>query len=265
MQPDIVSLLFSNLPSWLGFGQVREGTIRGYAAPAGTIWSKGALHITVEPNGLSARARETEVQRLPKWCPELHMNANRTFCLGLSVVEIRDSLTAEQWWADLETHLRLTSVALKTRVWPQHSALDHDVAGRYQSAARKLAKQLHLDEEYARAQLGEASWISDLKGTLVTSSGAPRDAQQLCPCGCTKRNGKPNSFKHCPRHRKVVRLIMLERARRLELQNFWAEAWLAGARCCGKMRDCPLAAGAPESPPDHMISATRNAAFRYLV
>lgn len=256
---DMLDLLFETIPSWLSFPVKREGAISGYAAPDGTIWKSGPIHLKVQPKGKTAGVRESIADRLPDWCPELHLYMDGSFCLGLNALSIIDEATAQQWWADLEVHLHLLSVALKTRVWPQHSGLDHDDAGAYQFAARRLAEKLGLQEEYARAQIGDESWISDLELTLVAPDGSRRDIHVPCPCGCTTNSAKPYSFKRCPRRRKITALILLERARRLALANFWASVQRQGARCCGRMRDCPLATGAISAPPAGLLAQTRRA------
>lgn len=256
---NIIDLLFETIPPWLNFPQLKEHAIWGYAAPEGTYWKKGPLHLTIQAEGQCASVRETKIDRLPKWCPELHLNSDRTFCLGLQHLMVSDSASAKQWWADLEVHLRLLSVALKTRVWPQHSALDHGIAGMYQFKARRLADKLNLKELYARTQFGETSWISDLGLELISAKGDICNVRQPCPCGCTTAKGVPNSFKRCSRRHKITSLILLERARRLELADFWATSFERGSSCCGMMRDCPLAAGSPCAPSSNLLVDTRKA------
>src|SRR5687767_6169837 len=117
--------LGNNLPAWLLFPVVCEDSIAGFATLPGTRWARKALDVTVYPSRDTASIRETRPDQLPRWCPELHLNNDRTFCLGLHPMPITDEDSARQWWADVEIHLRLLSVALGTGVWPQHSALDH--------------------------------------------------------------------------------------------------------------------------------------------
>ena len=138
----ILPALASTLPAWLLFPVVGEDFIAGFAAIAGTQWARKSLDITIMAGRGTATIRETRPDRLPRWCPELHLNNDRTFCLGLHPQPVTDEETARQWWADVEIHLRLLSVALGTGVWPQHSALDHGEAGALQWSARRLADRV---------------------------------------------------------------------------------------------------------------------------
>lgn len=255
----ILGLLAATSPNWLAFPAVRPRTITGFALPSETIWSKGVLDVTIWPRGDSAAICETLPRRLPTWCPELHLNADRSFCLGLQPVPIDRIDAARQWWADVEIHLRLLSVALKTRVWPLHSQVDHGHAGKYHQAARQLAKTMDLEEDYARAAVGEPSWISDTALDLIGSNGAQIGVNRPCPCGCATGDGTASARKACPRRKNVARLILLERARRLALADFWHDAVRAGAACCGRLRDCPLAQANPSPPNPLLMAATRRA------
>ncbi len=257
---DVIAWLSQALPPWLAFPQIREKFIRGYAAPRGTIWRDGVLDVTIKRVGSSASIEETRAHRLPSWCPELHLYSDRTFCLGLERLTISSLSEAQQWWADVEVHLRLLSVALKTRVWPQHSALDHGDAGKLQRATRVVARRLGLEEELARAQAGEPSWIRDEKFELVSPEGACAAPERICPCGCQRRDDRPYTLRRCPRRREVIYLVLLERARHLELQRFWHAA--AGQTCCGKVRGCPLVGPTPQPPDVELLNRTWRALQR---
>lgn len=139
--------------------------------------------------------------------------------------------------------MKLLSVALATGSWPRHSELDHGDARELHQAARRLSKSLGLEEEYARAEAGEASWISDIDGFIVDDFGRRPKSVNPCPCGCRQADGQPFSLQRCPRRRQVAQLVLLERGRRLELQRFWEEARRRGQGCCGKIRSCPLRSG----------------------
>lgn len=255
-----IARLADTLPTWLAFPKVEPGAITGFAAPRGSAWQQGMLDITILPRGAGAIVRETQPARLPGWCPELHLNADRSFCLGLDQLALVSPAAAAQWWADLEVHLRLLAVALTTRVWPQHSALDHGDAGALQREAMALAQNLRLEEAYACARAGEPSWISDLEFDLVGADGVRGNGAAPCPCGCARRDGQPYARRVCPRRHKVARLILLERARRLALADFWKMA--RAARCCGAIRDCPLTTGMLGEPDPELLARTRRALRR---
>ena len=228
------------MPSWFVFPNRRAQHLCGFAGHTETIWRRAMLSLTIFARGNSAAVRETEPLRLPDWCPELHLNADRTFCLGLGSLPIADETHARQWWADLEVHLKLLSTAVRTRVWPLHSGLAHGDAGGFQSKAQLLSEILGLREDYDCALAGEPKWIADLEMTAVSRMGHRLPSSRACPCGCQRRTGAAFSWTRCPRRRKVDRLILLERARRLALAEFWQVCRNHGRTCCQRMRDCPL-------------------------
>ena len=249
MRDDVpaLGLLWRTLPSWFVFPSRESGNIRGFAGLKHGVSRRGMLTLTIAARGRSASVKETDPLRLPDWCPELHLNGDRTFCLGLDKLPITDEAHAHQWWADLAVHLDLMSVAIKTRVWPLHSGLSHGDAGQYQREARLLAERLDLSEDYARALAGDESWLADLDMNLLGSNGKRRPSAHRCPCGCRRKSGSGFSWSNCPRRTKVDRLILLEHARRLALAEFWQSCRMLGRKCCGRMRDCPLATGSCES------------------
>lgn len=233
-----VALLAASPPRWLLFPKLSGGRLLGFASPTGTIWSKGPLDLAITRSGEGAVVKEIRPDRLPAWCPELHLNADATFCLALEKIAIRSPVDAAQWWADLEVHLRLLSVALRTRVWPSHSALDHGEAGAFHRRALRLAERLGLADEYAAAQAGDPSWIRDQGCELIGADGAILAADGRCPCGVSAFH----RLSSCSRRHGVRLLVLLERARRLSLAGFWTVVRGHGRTCCGRMRDCPLAA-----------------------
>lgn len=258
----ILPALGSSLPAWLLFPVIGADSIAGFAAPPGTRWARKALDVTIYPNRDTASIRETRPDQLPQWCPELHLNNDRTFCLGLHPQPVTDEETARQWWADVEIHLKLLSVALGTGVWPQHSALDHGKAGALQWSARRLADRLGLAEDFARARAEQNSWIGDFLFERVGRDGALGDASCPCPMRCAGNRKRVFSMRRCPRRRKMTRLILLERARRISLQAFWDAVGETGQQCCGRMRDCPLARDAATSHDAELLAATYRALRR---
>lgn len=242
-EPSTLDLLWETVPGWLVFLNRRTQQLCGFAGHPETIWRRAMLSLTIFARGKSAAVRETESVRLPDWCPELHLNADRTFCLGLESLPITDEAHARQWWADLEVHLKLLSTAVRTRVWPLHSGLAHGDAGRLQSEAQLLSECLSLREDYDCALAGEPNWIADLDMSRVSNNGRRLPSARACPCGCKRKNGVAFSWSRCPTRRKVDRLILLERARRLALAEFWQACRDHGKTCCHRMRDCPLANG----------------------
>lgn len=253
----IITALAATLPPWLIFPKVEARAITGLAMPKDSHWARKGLQVEILPSVRSAKIRERAPEQLPRWCPELHLNTDRSFCLALAPWPVRTHDDARQWWADAEVHLRLLGIALATHAWPSHSALDHGDAGALHQAARRLAKTLDLEEEYARAEAREPSWIADEARTIVDDDGRRRHLDSSCPCGCRQTSGAPYPLGRCPRRRQITRLILLERGRRLELDAFWYAAKCAGQGCCGKVRGCPLATGDIEAPDPQRLARTR--------
>lgn len=258
-----LNFLAADLPRWITFPSIRGDRILGFATPIGTVWERRPLDVTIFTKGEVALARETRRgDRLPAWCPERHLNADGSFCLGLDHLVISSSALARQWWADLEVHLRLQSVAERTMVWPGHSALDHGDAGRFHSAARRLAFRLGLSEDYERALAGDESWITDINMELVGPDGELRNCQAPCPCGCVDSQQKPRTRRRCRQRSEISKLILLERARRLALSDFWEKVRATRTHCCGSMRDCPLAGSQPGEGEHGSLNRTRRALQR---
>ena len=251
-EPSALDLLWKTVPGWFVFPNRRPEQLCGFAGHPETIWRRAMLSLQIFAHGNSAAVRESEPLRLPDWCPELHLNADRTFCLGLDSIAIVDESHARQWWADLEVHLKLLSTAVRTRVWPLHSGLAHGDAGRFQSEAQLISDLVGLREDYDCALAGEPNWIADLEMTAVSRMGHRLPSARACPCGCRRKTGAAFSWTRCPRRRKVDRLILLERARRFALAEFWQICRDRGGACCRRIRDCPLLSQA-EAPFDEWL------------
>lgn len=236
----VLARLHHVVPAWFAFPKPGDADIKGFATVPGTRWSRQALDLTITPRGRGAAARETAPFQLPIWCPELHLNNDRSFCQGIDRLAVVDTMTAEQWWADLEIHLRLLSVALATGVWPLHSGLDHDEAGHHQRAARRIADELGILEEYERILIGEPSWLDDHDAMFVDARGHFTYRGVRCPCGCSERAGRFIAARNCSRRIRIASLIRHERARKSAIAAFWVTAKESGQSCCGMMRDCPL-------------------------
>lgn len=261
----VIGLLSETVPAWLAF-PLRSGTmLQGYVVLPGSIWQRRTLDVTITGRGSAAAITETSSLRLPTWCPELHLYADRSFCLGYDKLPVRTIDEARQWWADVEIHLRLLSTAVRTRVWPSHSSLDHGDAGKFHRAARQLSRKLGLEDVYELAHAGESSWIADPDFIFVDRDGRPQDIRAPCPCGCRRRDGTAFERRRCPRQRDLAKLVLLDRARRLSLAEFWSNAREGGATCCGMLRDCPLAAPPNELNDPKLLAKTLEALKRTLI
>src|SRR4051794_34675359 len=116
-EPSALDRIWRTVPGWFVFPSRRPQELLGFTAHGETVWRRAMLSLTIFARGKSAAVRETETLRLPDWCPELHLNADGSLCLGLDQLPVADEPHARQWWADLEVHLKLLSTAVRTRVW----------------------------------------------------------------------------------------------------------------------------------------------------
>lgn len=181
--------------------------------------------------------------QLPAFCPELHINQDATFCLGLPAPTVRDVLDAEQWWGQLSQFLRCQTVAGMTGIWPPAHALDHGDAGQHHRLAEELATEAGFEEEYHAARLGEPNWITDPKLRLFGKKGAVINGRSPCPRGCQRKaRGRlvPILRVDCDKRAQITGLAFHEKQRRIKLEKFWSALRAKGAKCCGAMPNCPL-------------------------
>ncbi|WP_366512437.1 E2 domain-associated cysteine-rich protein [Hyphomicrobium sp.] len=221
--------------------------------------SAPSYSIVMEAAGPMVPAREEVPVRLPAFCPERHINADGSFCLGWEKVDplaVNDESDAWSWWARLIKFLRLQERAARRRCWPDSRAWAHGAAA---------AQQLRA--EHAAARLGEP-FVDDIARNLLTvarlgtSSNGPalrvyRDGVRifsvwelakrpvnlrrrcLCKKGETRR---PAVLRNCGTHKQdAVDLAFSLRDRAREEAKFWKT--LEGRVCCGTMDGCPLAIG----------------------
>lgn len=181
-------------------------------------------------------AERQQGKRIPKFCPERHLNGDGSFCLGLTPHRIETVQKAEWWWRDLQQFLFLQVVADETGAWPQSSALSHGRAAYNELAAREAARLIGLDPAYTEMLEGETNWLSRLF-----------EEQGACAVNLPRRwrpNGEGAPLVP-PHQRKAFRLniqilLRAEQNRRSALTKFWADWKSSRARCCGTMNTCPL-------------------------
>ncbi len=226
-----LDLLEATRPDWF------RPSRRGLVSLAGSIhlcaWSDAGLdvHISDEPE---PRVREAIVgDRLPMACSERHIEGDGRFCLGLNRPGVASRRQARVWWAHLEAFVRCQSAADATGVWPLGHGLDHGDAGEYHRRALRLSESLGIAEAYLDAWLGQPSWISG-EGLLKIGDKSGRSL------GSGRRPRKPKGFGGLRARLKLLELVILERARRRRVAEFWRWARGSGRRCCCTMRNCRL-------------------------
>ena len=226
-----LDLLEATQPEWF------QSTRRGTASLGGLIhlgaWSDEGLDVQIsdEPE---PRVREARLgDRLPKACSERHIEGDGRFCLGLNRPGVRSRGQAHVWWAHLEAFIRCQSAAAATGVWPLGHGLDHGDAGEYHRRALRLSESLGISEAYLDAWLDQPSWISG-EGLLKIGDRAGRSVRT------GRHPRKPKVFGGRRARLKLLELVILERARRRRVAEFWRWARASGRRCCGTMRNCRL-------------------------
>lgn len=195
---------------------------------------------------------------LPGACPERHINADGSFCLGLDKETYPTAPhRASVWWELLHNFLKLQHAASRSKSWPPRQALSHGNAGAHQLKAIEAAKQLGIEEQYLQMLEGEPSWISNRY--LRAQKGGSRlcNGKRPCPKGCKRKNGAPVLRRACDKRELIAALILHERRRRKAEADFWKD-WIGSGRvCCGTMRNCPLATLA-ETRPNQLLRRRRS-------
>ena len=195
------------------------------------------------------RVRERDPNRWPIACPERHIEAAGTFCLGKGdPLSPRDDREVYIWWDWLRQFLTSQFFADKERYWPSGRGLHHGKASDIQIKMEKLAQGTIFEDDVRFALEEGRGWLAERlprltkDQTRLTNLGAP------CPRGCFKRKAPLPKGVHRKNH-PVVRsncrekdlireIIRLEFDRRRCEKEFWL--WHPRKVCCGTMTNCPL-------------------------
>lgn len=240
-----LDLLAATRPEWFALSDEPDPSgLVGWAAAPDTLWVSDPLELVLRPETDRVSVAERHPgTRLPKRCPERHLQGDLTFCLGLDGLPVTDSEEAVLWWAYLGQWLVLQSVADQTGRWPPGHELDHGEAGALHRAALDLAEKLDLSDEYARAHDGLSSWITDATLHIAAPNGRPLNRRAPCPKACKTKGRRPRSILRadCSQRLDIARLVSLERGRREAVDAYWDYQRAAGLQCCGTMASCPLA------------------------
>lgn len=201
-------------------------------------------------------AQELTPEKLPTFCPQLHINSNGTFCLGWEGeinTQITDKESAQRWWLRLHNFLRLQQRATKLKAWPSKQWA-HGQAAIYQQKAEQIAKLLGQDfvedienSSFQTHILKRTHKHMPLLGlyrknhlTYVVSINNQKvlNKQQACICmhGDIKRHRR---LKSCSNHAELgaAFAISLYEWQKKE-QEFWES--FKGHKCCGLMSGCQL-------------------------
>jgi hypothetical protein len=209
-------------PDWaeVAFIHVNEINVDALAVRAsGNLSRLYTLAVAFDGREVFARER-VGAKLLPDFCPERHVNAGGTFCLGLNAGRGIDGATAPAWWVKLKSFLLCQDTASETGVWPDYAQMSHGDAGEIEAKAEQIAKSIGRLGDFHRAVRSDDGPIAACLDKVRTT-GKLRNGRSACLCG-----------------RKLGCPIELEFARRRETKRFWDGA--RGQPCCRSMKNCPL-------------------------
>ena len=223
-----INFLLAAAPDWFTVQSRTASQVRGDAAHG--PWTTRPLDLMI----LSASCpvvRETQPgTRFPAFCPDRHIQGDRTFCVGLRRRPVDSLRRAREWWADLDQYLACQAIAEATRLWPPQNALDHGQAGLYHQRALKLAERLGIIDTYLDAYFDQPSWITSTGLTKLGERKVRLTGPVIARAPAVKGGRKGRLL--------LLELVMVERARRKALKAYKAVIANGNQPCCGAMRDC---------------------------
>lgn len=234
-----MAILRGAAPVWAAFiGKVRDAAdyIAAPPLPDGDAVPATIVRISETDGWLSIAERETGT-RLPKRCPELHVNENSSFCMARRSYRCNDLGDAEVFWQDLGEYLVNQHFAARQGRWPVGRWLSHgpDAADR-QIEAEKLAVALGVADSYEDCLEHDEGWIAE-----AARSGEPKVSRMTpCPLGCRSGDAAPAALGDCGHRSVVQKIVTTERARRAAQRAFFAALRSRKRECCGRVRGCPL-------------------------
>lgn len=179
---------------------------------------------------------------LPQFCPERHINADGSFCLGLRAGEGINSVTAAAWWTKLHAFLLCQETAAEVGLWPSGAQLSHGDAGDIELLAERAAAEAGAGAAYRGAVEFDIGPIAAGLSKINKASGRLMNGRSSCLCGRKHRTGKLLLRREC---QHLGCPIELEFKRRAAVDRFWRS--MSSLPCCGTMLECRLRAAAPAS------------------
>ncbi|WBL77628.1 hypothetical protein I3J27_32165 [Bradyrhizobium xenonodulans] len=232
------------VPPWAEFRRI--GT-RAAEVDAVLVRSSGAFTRLFELEVLHLAAEVTVYERvrgktLPTFCPERHINADGSFCLGLRAGQGINSATAATWWTKLHAFLLCQETAAEAGLWPSGAQLSHGDAGDIEFLAEQAAAETGASAAYRDAVEFGIGPIAAGLSRINKATGRLRNGRSPCLCGRKHRTGKPLLRREC---QCLGCPIELEFERRAAVDRFWRS--MSSLQCCGTMLECPLKAIARSS------------------
>lgn len=205
--------------------------------------------LSIDARSTVPKVREQTPDRLPGFCPDRHINADGTFCMGWQAADplnVVDPTAAGEWWARLLKFLRLQELATKLRRWPGGHEWAHGDAAIPQRRAEICAKALGPAFEQALTarrlkvakRRGRAGFKALMHGerrlySVLIIPERVATLRQACFCGSGR------TLLSCSDHAdRAAELVSAIEAWERAEKEFWQ---LASARtCCGSLAACPL-------------------------
>lgn len=161
--------------------------------------------------------------RLPRWCPDRHINDRGRFCLSWSATpQVIDGDDARRdWWETVRGFLALQLVADGARRWQRSKQWAHGAAAPIQHAFEQHALRVPAPLV--------AAVCADL--VAITKDGHVENRRRPCPCGSGVR------VKSCHED-DLVALSRLRTEQHAAERAFWNQN--SARECCNTMDTCPL-------------------------
>lgn len=224
--------------------------------------------LSIDARSTVPKVREQTPDRLPGSCPDRHINADGTFCMGWQAadpLDVVDPTTAGEWWARLLKFLRLQELATKLRRWPGRHEWAHGDAAMPQRRAEICARALgpvfeqalaagHLKVARRRGRAGFKALMHGEQRLYSVWIAPERVATLRQACFCGSGRTLQSCSDHADRAADLVSAIEAwERAEK----EFWQ--LVRAQSCCGSLATCPLRQ-APEPANADAPSVTQKAA-----
>jgi hypothetical protein len=231
-----IQSLIEVAPDWVECTRVHANQI---ALDAVATRSSGRLtrlyELTAVYEGHAVSVSERDTKLLPAFCPDRHINADGSFCLGLRAGQTISNSTAHIWWEKLKVFLLCQETSHETGQWPPDAQLSHGEAGEIEEQAEKIARSIGMLGDYQNAVRFDTGLIAAGLAKVNRSTGQLRNGRGVCLCGRVDGKGKSLLRRDC---HKIGCPVELEFVRRLATDNFWKS--FEGRVCCGSMQGCPL-------------------------
>ena len=220
--------------------------------------SGDAIHYSLEIwplGGNQVAVRECPPERLPRCCPDRHINRDGTFCMHWAEgdpLPVADTADARAWWDLLRQFLERQEAATRLRKWPG-STRAHGEAARYQRDAEALAGafgihfEKHLKAGDFRTHHDNRRYRNRIEllcsEQLINRISLPSRilTNVRMPCPCSAGSGTPTAIGACGDcAQKLARFIdALHHWHKTE-REFFALLKRERVPCCRTLRQCAL-------------------------